>query len=857
MVVCKERMASVIHGRGWVERAGLVERGHRQGIQAGDHNMLDERSVRSQLYKFSASVYFSDSSMQGRLFLRKEVFYPKERFNHTYILNLLCEQIMRDTFSDSCVRITREERRKMKDLLARFSVGTSISTMEDDAVKKRVIMAARDNWENYFTRLFPVKPGVVGDAHILGVSHRGIKLLRVAKATGINSKHLKNLCSYSYAEILSVELEGSGTVVFSLKNESLELQSLHAPQIAAMVHIFLRELVKGSEYVIAIKSYVTDDKSLLSFHKGDIIKLQKMDSLQNGWLFGSVGGRSGLFPAEVTQPSAPPDYHTAQLDRQDERRRSTKTAPAQTRPQWTPAQHAQNGVTEHPMDGGSMETVPGPEPQQYHMAEFAQRYFRDVATRSDGKGLSASGRSFAELTEHTMEPILESLILFADNELNELSVPSFTCIMQFMGDLPLKKHQSEGDCVNHILQLGKEKEYLRDEIYCQIIKQVTQNPNRESCFRGWRLLTLVTGFFSCSSTLMPYFSHYIENFSQNTTDSFHELSVICEDNFKRSLRYGGRRHIPSHGEMDAILAGRSSRHLPMVLPGGVEFPCKIRNFSVALDLATDLCTEMGIMDPSEVKEFSIKATRGQVVRPIHPNEYLFDFLLDDGSITLSFHRVIWQSPLRFENQLYIEFHFQQILADYLDGRLMLPGKNIPVIEQAVELAALQHLALGNTSLPSQSELKDYLPRMEGVNAKNERVLSACHTLLSSLGALHPFEAKTRFLQHLSSLPLFGANIFLAQKVSHRSCPSPCIVAVRAADVTFCHPKTQEIVIVIPLVEVQSLRSYQPKKGKTPAVEINCVVDGHPKSISINLKQAKELCHIIAVIMEERVNSPHM
>ncbi|KAM3860002.1 unconventional myosin-XVB [Diretmus argenteus] len=807
--------------------------------------MPEEENVPSQLHRFSASVYFTYSTMPGKLFLRKEVFYPREKFNHPYILNLLCEQIMRDTYSDSCVRINREERRKMKDLLASFRVGTTIGTVQDDHMKKRIVIAARDNWENYFTRLFPVK-GDSGDTQVLGVSHRGIRLLRVVRASGINPKHLRLLRSYSFAELLSVGIRGADTVELELNSEQILLQSSRAPQITAMVRLFLQELIRDSGHVVALKSYLSDDKSLLSFSRGDIIKLLPMDELQPGWRFGTVGGRCGLFPDDLTQPSAAPDYHCVHLDRRGERRKSMRGA----RPSG-PVARSTAGVDpdqrggDASLQGSETEILPQP------MAEFAAKYFRVETT-----GPPQSRTDVSEMVQHIEGPIQESLILYGDPEMNHLAVQCFTNVMQFMGDVPPGKDLTKGDCLNHILLLGKEKEALRDEIYCQVIKQTTNNPVKEICTLGWRLLNLVTGFFPCSGTLQPYVARHLRDIAQDRAHPYQMLAVVCQENLQRSLKYGGRRNIPSHSEMEAILAGKTSRRVPVQLPGGVDFPIKIRSFSVAAEVVADFCKDMGISDPSEVTEFSVLASRPQdgMVRPLHAEEYLFDFLLDDNSIVLSLSRVIWRTPLSFNNDLYVEFHYQQLLGDYLDGKLMLPAAGGSLsVQQIAELSALQHLAQGMKTQPSLPELKEYLPRQEGISSKLEEIHSFSLGQLAAMLSLSPQDAKIRFIEFLSTMPLFGSNVFLVQKISQRGCPSPCVVAISQEGVLFIHPKTQERAFVIPLMEIQSMRTVRPKKlNKVPAVEISYGNPGHPKTISFHLKQAKQLCHILAVIMEELV-----
>ena len=67
------------------------------------------------------------------------------------------------------------------------------------------------------------------------------------------------------------------------------------------------------------------------------------------------------------------------------------------------------------------------------------------------------------------------------------------------------KGELKGDAANvairNMIAQGIEKVELRDEIYCQLIRQTTCNPNNEYCQRVWSVFSLCAVSFGPSHTL--------------------------------------------------------------------------------------------------------------------------------------------------------------------------------------------------------------------------------------------------------------------------------------------------------------------------------------------------------------------
>ncbi|CAH6786241.1 Myo15 [Phodopus roborovskii] len=876
-----------------------------------------EDPVQTQLHRLVNPNFYGYQDAPWRIFLRKEVFYPKDSYSHPVQLDLLFRQILHDTLSEACLRISEDERLQMKALFAQNQLDTQ-RPLVTESVKRAAISMARDSWEVYFSRLFPAMGSVGTGVQILAVSHTGIKLLRMVKGSREASRQLRVLCAYSFADILFVTMPSQNMLEFNLTNEKIILFSARAGQVKTLVDNFILELKKDSDYVVAVRNFLSEDPELLSFHKGDIIHLQRLEpprmgqlngwvevhrrgepeqmaSLVHadapstgysagcvvrkklvyleelrrrgpdfGWRFGAVHGRVGRFPSELVQPAAAPDF--LQLPAEPSRGRAAAVAAAvASSAAAREVGRRREGPPVRARSADSGEDAVALPPST--MLEFAQKYFRDP--RRDGLKLKSKedqeSKTLEDMLCFTKAPIQESLIELSDSNLNKMAVDMFLAVMRFMGDAPLKG-QNELEVLCTLLKFCGDHEVMRDECYCQIVKQITDNTSskQDSCQRGWRLLYIVAAYYSCSEVFYPYLIRFLQHVSWTPGLPFQGIAKACEQNLQKTLRFGGRLEFPSNMELRAMLAGRSSKRQLFLLPGGLERHLKIKTCTVALDVIEGLCTEMALTRPEAFDEYVIfvVTSRGQHVCPLSSRAYILDVASEmeqvEGGYTLWFRRVLWDQPLKFENELYVTMHYNQVLPDYLKGLFSSVSASQPSeqqLQQVSKLASLQHRAKDHFYLPSVREVQEYIPAQLYHSTASDTWLNLVSQHRQQTQALNPHQARAQFLGLLSAFPLFGSSFFFIQSCSNITVPAPCILAVNHNGLNFLSTKTHELIVKIPLKEIQSTWTQQPTANSSyPYVEISLGDVATQRTMQLQLEQGLELCRVVAVHVETMLSA---
>ncbi|XP_026158447.1 unconventional myosin-XV [Mastacembelus armatus] len=857
---------------------------------------VETETIQTQLHQSANEEYYTYTNVPWRLYLRKEVFYPKDSFNHPLVLDLIFKQIVNDTLSEACVRITRDERQKMKALFAKHGVEQNMDPVEEH-VKKTIVTAARETWEIYFSRLFPASGSVGSGVQVLSVSHSGIKLLKTVKSSAAAPDYFRVLHPYTYADILFVTIPSENMLEFNLANEKLILFSAKAPQVKHLIDTFISEIKKDSDYVIAERNFVTDDRSMLSFHKGDIIRLQVMDGLEKGysygcvvrkkvvfleelkrdtqdfgWKFGAVFGRSGAFPADCVHPVAPPDFLSLPLDRKAEPRGgagqfAVSSAVAVAVASTMAAHEIDQTIEKVSLDGfadGELDERALLD-SKYDMLEFAKKYFRQGPSgKGDSLKSKSKNRDSTEMIKFAKTPLTESLIEFTDPAMNRVAADLFLCVMRFMGDSPLRG-LTEQEVIGNFIKLIGEFTLMRDEAYCQLLKQLTANTSSkpDSCQRGWRLLYILTAFHHCSEVLKPFLLKYLQQVFRSAGAPYQGIAKACEQNLRKTFRYGGRIVPPNSMELKAMMAGRSSKRQLFLFPGGIERHVKIKTCSVALEVTEELCYEMGLHRPEAMEEYAIflVTNRGQNVRPLNKHEYILDVATEaelvDANYSFWFRRVVWTQPLKFENELCVTMQYNQILPDYRKGLLnVLPHGKVSdqQFHQLSKLAALQHRARDIIFVPSIHELSEYIATPLFKKQPPQQWVTMVTQHMQQVQTLNPHQARAQFLGLISAFPMFGSSFFYIHSSSSTTFYAPCIVAVNQHGLHFLHKNTHELMAVIPLAEVQSSRTQRPTAGSSyPYVDLTLGDMNTLRVIQLQLEQGLELCRVIAMQVENMMS----
>lgn len=328
-------------------------------------------------------------------------------------------------------------------------------------------------------------------------------------------------------------------------------------------------------------------------------------------------------------------------------------------------------------------------PQQQH-----QQQTDDTNRSNRSKGAEWTWRELADMVKFTQTPIKRSLLRLPNDELDRRAVDCFSAIMQYMGDLPSASSSlqapgkgapgGEVECVYLILINCHNYPKLRDEIYCQLIKQTTNNRSakQDSCLRGWRLFSIVAAYFDCSANLRPYLLKYLEQAAYDKRRAYHSIASVCLQNLRKTFKYKGRKNVPSIEEIAATSAGRNSKRQIYRLPGGTERVINTKSTTVVNDIIHEICSSMlNVQEADEMLEYSLYciADGDLYTMPLNRDEYILDIttelIKNHQQYFLIFCRSIWHYPLRLDSKLYIEVIFNQIAPDYLEGLLLvLPGE---------------------------------------------------------------------------------------------------------------------------------------------------------------------------------------
>ncbi|XP_058275290.1 unconventional myosin-VIIa isoform X2 [Hirundo rustica] len=669
-------------------------------------------------------------------------------------------------------------------------------------VKEEVVDFARFKWPLLFSRFYEAfkfsGPSLPKNDVIVAVNWTGVYFV---------DEQEQVLLELSFPEITAVsssrggKLQGQSFTLATIKGDEYTFTSNNAEDIRDLVVTFLEGLRKRSKYVVTLQDNpnpVGEESGFLSFLKGDLIVLDQDTGEQvmnSGWAngFNERTKQRGDFPTDsvyvlptVTMP--PLEIVALVTMTPDQRQDVIRTS--------------QMAVSD------SEERV-----KPYTLEEFSYDYFRPPPKHTLSRVMITKSRGKDKLWCYTREPIKQPLLkkILGSEELSQEACMAFIAVLKYMGDYPSKRTRSVNELTDQIFEGALKAEPLKDEIYCQTLKQLTDNHIKYSEEKGWELLWLCTGLFPPSNILLPHVQRFLQS------RKHHPLAADCIQRLQKALRNGSRKYPPHLVEVEAIQHKTTQIFHKVYFPDDTDEAFEVESSTKAKDFCQNISNRL-LLKSSE--GFSLFVKISDKVISVPEGDFFFDFVRhltdwikkarpakDVPSLTYQvfFMKKLWTNTTPGKDSMADSiFHYYQELPKYLRGYHKCSR------EEVLQLAALIYRV-------KFEDDKSYFPSIpkllkELVPQDLIRQLSPDDWKRSIVAYYNKHAGKTReeaklaFLKIIFKWPTFGSAFFEVKQTTEPNYPEILLIAINKHGVSLIDPKTKDILITHPFTKISNWSS---------------------------------------------------
>ena len=401
--------------------------------------------------------------------------------------------------------------------------------------------------------------------------------------------------------------------------------------------------------------------------------------------------------------------------------------------------------------------------------------------------------------------------------LEDLSIKAvhiYQNILKYMGDYPSKKARCSTELTDLIFEHPLAHEPLRDEVYCQLIKQLTDNKTRVSEERGWELFWLATGCFPCSTTLLKEVNAFLRSKAPRQP-----VATDCQNRLTKIIRNGQRKYPPHLVEVEAIQNKKLSIYHKVYFPDDSDHVFEVDSST----RAKEFCQAIGKrLQLGSVEGFSLFVKIADKVISVPEGDFFFDFV---RHLTEWLKKTKQHASGQNPNLVYQVFFMRKLWSNTVVGKdpnadcifhyhqelpKLLRGYHKCTKEEAVQLAALQYrVRFGNDkkefgSLPHM--LRELVPHdMVNVMSPDEWK-RAIVLAFNKHGSKTPQEAKISFLKIIARWPTFGSAFFEVRQTTEAHLPQQLLIAINKNGVNLINPENKEVLQTHPFTKISNWSS---------------------------------------------------